>query len=254
MDTRVIAVVSGKGGTGASLVAASLACAFARQGKKTLAVDLDRASSLAFALGLRDRALFDLSSFFEGKIGADRLLVADDRLPGLYLAPSPEDRGFLREPLWRQKLKKLAADGGFERVVVDLPDTVFACQEFPADLFLLVTTQDPASLYACEELAGRLLAANRAVRLIVNRFDLTDPASYKKDRTSVLGIIDAIHVQLIGVVPENYALLRRGEEGTLSSSYLREADAPFDNIAARINGGAVPLFEGAGGERLRKKL
>ena len=49
--------VSGKGGTGKTTIAATLARCFARRGRQLLAIDADSNPNLAMSLGLEDRVI-----------------------------------------------------------------------------------------------------------------------------------------------------------------------------------------------------
>ena len=65
---QVIAVVSGKGGTGKTSFTALVGAALARLGYRTLCMDCDIGlRNLDLALGLTDRALMDFSDVIEGR-------------------------------------------------------------------------------------------------------------------------------------------------------------------------------------------
>ncbi len=258
---RIYAVCSLKGGVGCSTVCAGLAAASARGGKRTLAVDLDvRFHSLDFFFGMQDRTLLDLSSFLMGKVKSDGLLVQDASLENLWLCPAP-DRECFRKEGEKDLFLKMLEDGGFERVYLDLSgagrDTLDAVGGM-CDGILGVTVQNPASVLATQILFEEWQAEAREDGakkfLIINRFDVADLKSYRNGRQRAQEIIDQTHLPLLGILPESYSLLRRTEEGLLSSLPEERADAPFFNMAARLEGRQIPLFEGTGIEKLRKRL
>ena len=254
----ILAVCSLKGGAGCSTVAAGLAAAFARRGKKTLAVDLDPSlHSLDFFFGMQDRILFGLPSFLDGSIDAERLVCRDETLQDLYVCISSEgaeESGLKNAP---EKLIELAEKEDFGVVILDLPgrgrEQLAAFTPF-LDGIVVVCGQDAPSVYAAEKAALELADSPVCARLVIDRFDISDLQSYAQGRTRALEIIDQSRLPLLGIVPESYSVRRRCEEGLLSSMYEKEPDAPFMNIAARLCGENVPLFEGCGGERIRKKL
>ena len=65
---KIIAVVSGKGGTGKTTIAANVGLALAALGKNTLCLDCDiTLRNLDLALGLTDKALMDFSDVIAGR-------------------------------------------------------------------------------------------------------------------------------------------------------------------------------------------
>ena len=64
---KIIAVASGKGGTGKTTFTANTALALAAMGQRVLCLDCDiTLRNLDLALGLSDRALMDFSDVMEG--------------------------------------------------------------------------------------------------------------------------------------------------------------------------------------------
>ena len=77
------------------------------------------------------------------------------------------------------------------------------------------------------------------IRLVINRFD--EKAVCKKKLLNIDDVIDAVCVQLIGIVPEDAAVSHcavRGEPLPASSA----AAKAFSRIAKRIDGGEAPLL------------
>ena len=74
---KIIAVVSGKGGTGKTSFTANVGLALAALGKNTLCLDCDiTLRNLDLALGLSDRALMDFSDVAQNRCGLDEAVVA----------------------------------------------------------------------------------------------------------------------------------------------------------------------------------
>ena len=86
----VIAVASGKGGTGKTSVTGGVAAALAMAGQRVLCIDMDIGlRNLDISLGLSDRALMDFSDVAQGRCTLDAAVVEQPRLPGLYLLTAP---------------------------------------------------------------------------------------------------------------------------------------------------------------------
>ena len=84
---EVISVVSGKGGVGKTLLAASLGISFAKKGKKTLLIDGDMGlRSLDIVLGLESESLYHFWDLAQGKCFAQEAILKVnenlDFLPG----------------------------------------------------------------------------------------------------------------------------------------------------------------------------
>lgn len=88
-DVRVIAVASGKGGVGKTQLVANLAVAFARQGRRVLAVDGDMGmANLDMALGVTPSAT--IADLMDGSTTIDKVLVVARE--GVTLLPAGSGR------------------------------------------------------------------------------------------------------------------------------------------------------------------
>ena len=83
---KIIAVASGKGGTGKTTFTANTALALAAMGQRVLCLDCDiTLRNLDLALGLSDRALMDFSDVMEGRCTLDEAAVPHEKYPSLFL-------------------------------------------------------------------------------------------------------------------------------------------------------------------------
>ena len=148
---QVIAVVSGKGGVGKSLVTSSLAAAMAKRGKKTAVLDADiTGPSIPYAFGIHDKATgselgIDPAVSKTGvKIMSLNLLTMDETDPVVW-----------RGPVIAGTVKQFWTDvvgGDGDYMFVDMPPgtgavplTVF--QSLPVDGIIVVTSpQDLVSM------------------------------------------------------------------------------------------------------------
>ncbi|MGE0254142.1 MAG: AAA family ATPase [Alphaproteobacteria bacterium] len=159
-DGRLLAIASGKGGVGKTLLATTLAHAFARGGQKTLLFDGDLGlANVDIQLGLAPAR--DLSDVLGGRVAlADALMrapVAD--APLLDIVAGASGSGNLAA-LAPARLEALLDDlvtlaGGYRVAVLDLAaglERSMRAIAARADTVLIVTTGDPTALtdaYAC---------------------------------------------------------------------------------------------------------
>ena len=87
---KIIAVVSGKGGTGKTSFTANVGLALAALGKNTLCLDCDiTLRNLDLALGLTDKALMDFSDVMGGRCTLEEAVVRHPKYPSLFLLAAP---------------------------------------------------------------------------------------------------------------------------------------------------------------------
>ncbi len=253
---RVI-VSSAKGGIGKSTTALGTAAALASLGHRTLLVDCDVGNRcLDLMLGVEDRILCDL-----GDVAAERCepSAAVTAVPGrealrFCAAPYAWPEGVPIERL-PAALDKLAEASGAEFVFCDTAgsgETVRRIVSDFADGAFILSTQQPASIRSAERTA-QLLTSIRPIpcRLVISCFD--DRAARRGKRAGLLEIIDRTHVRTAGVVPLDPVLMLAQEEGRIPDADSR-AGIAFRNIARRLLGEDVRLFEGMGALRARRVL
>ena len=87
---QIIAIVSGKGGTGKTSLTALIGVALASLGKKTLLLDCDVGlRALDIALGLTDKVLMDFSDVAARRATLEEAVVRHETLENLYLLTAP---------------------------------------------------------------------------------------------------------------------------------------------------------------------
>ena len=85
---KIIAVVSGKGGTGKTSFTANVGLALAALGKSTLCLDCDiTLRNLDLALGLTDSALMDFSDVIAGRCALSDAVAVHPKYPKLHRSP-----------------------------------------------------------------------------------------------------------------------------------------------------------------------
>ncbi len=87
---KLIAVVSGKGGTGKTTFTASVGLALAAMGRHVLCMDCDiTLRNLDLALGLSDSALMDFSDVLSGSCSLADAVTTHPRYQNLTSSPPP---------------------------------------------------------------------------------------------------------------------------------------------------------------------
>ena len=110
---KIIAVVSGKGGTGKTSFTANTGLALASLGQRVLCLDCDiTLRNLDLALGLSDRALMDFSDVLAQRCTLEQAVVTHRQYPTLDLLTAPMADKPL--PLTVRQLAALAKEMGFD--------------------------------------------------------------------------------------------------------------------------------------------
>ena len=240
---ELIAVLSGKGGTGKTSVCAGVAEALALSGERVLCIDCDVGlRNLDIALGLSQ---FSTLSFLEVCRDGYSLDMAT-------VHPIYPRLSFLTAPMncTADTIDQLAfaelleqARRMFSYVLLDAPaglEAGFQLAARFADRIILVTGPDPAAIRDAAR-AGEVLElmGKGNVRLIVNRISKKMSAVMN---LTVDDIMDQAGLPLLGLVPEDPNV-------TLSAVYRqpllgytrRGAAAACKRIAKRIQGLKVPV-------------
>ena len=243
---QCIAVVSGKGGTGKTSFTAGVGEALALSGRRVLCLDCDVGlRNLDLALGLSDRALMDFSDVAQGRCSLESAVVEHPRLPGLFLLTAPvRTRG---RPVTETQMADLLAEvrKRYDFCLLVAPaglGTGFLLATASADRAVVVTTTDPSSLRDAQHTVMELdRFGSGKLHLVVNR---VRKKLLRSMHATIDDAIDKAGLPLIGVVPEDDALLLSLTRGTplLLASSQSPAAWAYRNIAARLQGGRVPLL------------
>ena len=238
---ELIAIVSGKGGTGKTSLCAGIAQALAESGERILCIDCDVGlRNLDIALGISD---MDVLSFREIRnYGLDRV-TKHPVYPKLSFLTAPmncptED---IDELEFRELLEQ--ARQHYDYILLDAPagiETGFRLAARYADRVIVVTGADPASVRDATR-SGQLLQlmGKHNVRIIVNRIS---PKTVKAMRLTVDDVMDRTGLPLLGIVPEDPEVVLAAVFETPLLKYTRKgAAAACRRIAQRIQGRRVPV-------------
>lgn len=146
---KVIAVASGKGGTGKTMFVANLGATLSTAGYKVAVVDMDTGlRNLDLYLGLENNVVYDVNDVMQGVCRIKQALIRDKSFPGLYLmAGAPKRPDGETTPLHMKVLcRKLTEQ--FDYVIVDGPagiDDGLAIAAAGADMAVIVMSPDYAA-------------------------------------------------------------------------------------------------------------
>ena len=240
---ELIAVLSGKGGTGKTSLCAGISTALAAEGKRVLCIDCDVGlRNLDISLGMSDLGALSFLDVCAGGYTLDQAAVHPD-FPSLRFLTAPmncyaesvDQMGFcamLEEARTR-----------FDYVFLDAPagvDAGFQLAARFADRVLLVTGADPAAVRDAYH-AGQVLElmGKKDIRLIVNRINkkMVEAMSLTVD-----DIMDRAGLPLIGIVPEDKNVTLAAAFATALLEYEKKgAAAACKRIARRIQGKRVSV-------------
>ncbi len=261
---KIVLVTTTKGGVGKSTVAAGVSAALALSGERVLVIDLDFAvRSLELILGLESKTVFNSLDVTEGRCPIKRAVAECDGVGGLYLLAAPSQSQADASRLDLQKLfdeiKSFSeGEGAIDYIIVDAQanntDIIRGVSPY-CTTALVPCTHSPASVRAAEQ-TGELLrdCGIGEIKLVVNEFDAE--GVLHSERVGIAELIDTSRLMLLGVVPYDRELELIGENGEALDKLPKSSNTKraFVNIAARLDGTQVPLFDGFAGSIYKKVL
>ena len=241
---ELIAVVSGKGGTGKTSVCAGIATALAESGKRVLCVDCDVGlRNLDISLGMSDcggLSFLDVSEFGYELQNAPHHPIYDNL--SFLTAPmnrSPEDINTEAFIALFQRARE-----SFDYIFLDAPagvDAGFRLVCSAADSFLVVTGAGPAAVRDAARVGELLeLAGKTSAKLIVNRVDKDLLSTV---RLTIDDVMDTTGLPLLGIILEDCHVTLAAAFGLPLLKYASrcEATRDFRRIAARLQGYHKPI-------------
>ena len=240
---ELIAILSGKGGTGKTSVCAGIAQALALRGEKVLCIDCDVGlRNLDIALGLTQVDSLSFLEICQGAYPLDMATVHPD-FPGLSFLTAPMNcpADAVDADAFGKMLNE--ARGLFDFVLLDAPagiESGFRLAAQFADRIILVTGSDPAAVRDAERAAQVLeLMGKTNVRLVVNRIN---EKMIKTMGLTVDDIMDNAGIPLLGIVPEDSHIILAAASGVPLLRYTKKgAAAACKRIARRLQGMHVPV-------------
>ncbi len=255
---KVIFVTGFKGGVGKTTVSANIAATLYALGKKVLIIDGDFGMRcMDMVLGLESETLFDCSDILMGRCSPTAAMCEVDGNMGFSFIPAPMN---LEEKIptraFAEFISQVRED--FDYIIIDscaeMTDYYLAFASV-ADEAIIVTLHQSTSVRAAEKTAIRLSAMGiNKLSLIVNGY--RSEYAEKGRLPNIIDIINRSTVRLLGVVPYSEKLQASQEAAELSfmGKPRRKAslwEAAFYNIALRLSGERIPLFDGVDSPKRR---
>lgn len=240
---EIIAVLSGKGGTGKTSITAGLATALAAEGKSCLCIDCDVGlRNLDIPLGLADSVALSFLEVCQGDCTLDQL-TAHPQFDTLYFLTAPMNRSADEIDTEAFADMVMAARAKFDYVFLDAPagvDAGFRLAAAKADRVLLVTLSDPGAVRDAGRTGQVLeLMGKENVRLIVNR---VNPKLVSNMDLTVDDVMDNAGLPLVGIVPDDPNVTLAAAFGKPLLTYTKKgAAAACRRIAKRIQGMPVKI-------------
>ena len=240
---ELIAILSGKGGTGKTSLCAGIATALAQLGQNVLCIDCDIGlRNLDIALGLSEISTLSFLDVCSGGYDLDKA-TRHPLYPSLHFLTSPINCSSddIDPMAFANMLEQ--ARSKYAYVLLDAPAGIeagFALAARFTDRTILVTGADPAAVRDAARAADVLeLMGKTNVRLVVNRLN--------KKMLSAIGlnvddIMDKAGLPLLGVIPEDKnVMMAAAYKQPLLYFSRKGASTACLRIAKRIMGYTIPV-------------
>jgi len=241
---KIIAVASGKGGTGKTTTVAAVSSCLAALGHKTLCIDFDAGlRNLDLALGMSDYAVSDFLDVVGDKLGLMEACHESPLIPNLFFLAAPVVSS--ENDLLTADFTRLFSDARneFDYCLVDAPSGIgagFKLAHNCADMSVIVTTgESPAMRDASIAVSAARDMGIKELRLLINR---VKPGHFRQTKTTLDDVIDTVGARLIGAVKDDNCVFLSLHANTPLILYKKRRSAyDFLEVARRIAGEEVPL-------------
>ena len=235
---NIVAVTSGKGGTGKSTFSINLGIAAAKENAPVLLIDMDAGMRcLDLLLGVSESVLMDLSDVVSGA-DISSSVIPVPKYKGLYLLPAPAEAGVVDPEKFSDFIRKEREN--YSLIIIDFPagSDYTLYKELPTDThFVCICNPDPVSVRDAALCGSAIRGMNRHGYLVINKYSY----EYIQNQRfkNIDDIINETGLRLLGLVPISYKLVYAFSTGEFPKRG-REAKA-FARILKRINGERAPL-------------
>ena len=241
---KIIAVASGKGGTGKTTSVAAISSCLAILGHKTLCIDFDAGmKNLDLSLCMAEFSVSDYMDVVSGRMDLMEACSENPQIQKQFFLSAP---AFLSQAEPGQEAMKAMFDGirsEFDYCMVDAPSGIgpgfrLACEN--ADMAIIVTFGEVPAMRNAQQAASEIRDMGiHERRLLVNR---VLPKNLKLIRSNIDDVIDTVGIRLIGLVPEDKFVFRALHANVPLVLYKhRFAVYDYLDVARRITGEEVPL-------------
>lgn len=247
MNGKVVTITSGKGGVGKTTTTANLGIALASTGDKVVCIDSDIGlRNLDVVMGLENRIVYDLVDAIEGRCRTAQAMIRDKRFENLFLIPAAQTRD--KNAISPSDMVRLCDSLREEMdwILIDSPAGIergFRNALAPSDEVLVVTNPEVSAVRDADRIIGLVEAEEKGpAMLMINRLN---PGMVKRgDMLSADDVVELLAVKLIGIVPEDEAVLVSTNHGQpVAMNEKSRAGRAFNDIARRLKGETVPWMD-----------
>ncbi len=241
---QIIAVTSGKGGTGKTTVCAGIASCLAAEGKRVLCIDADVGlRNLDISLGMSQEAAIPFSSVMSGEYSledaAEHPQISNLFLLTAPLTVAPEELDLTEFSTMLQTVR-----ARYDFCLIDAPAGLGAGFQLAtkfADEAIIVCTADPASLRDASRITDLLQTQGLVqIRMVVNR---VSTRLFRKLGATIDDMMDEVGLPLLGIVPEDLQVTLAAAQGTALVLQTQQGAAiACLHIARRLADKKVPLM------------
>ncbi|MFN3705038.1 MAG: septum site-determining protein MinD [Thermoflexales bacterium] len=245
MTGMVITITSGKGGVGKTTATANIGVALAMLGQKVVVVDGDIGlRNLDIVMGLENRIVYDIVDVVEDRCRLRQALVRDKRAGELYLLPAAQtrDKSAVSPEQMVRVCKELCEE--FDCVLIDSPAGIehgFQTALAPAHKVLVVTNPEVSAVRDADRVIGIIESQGKGpAQLLVNR--IVPARVRRQEMLSTEDISDVLSTSIIGIVPEDEAILTASNRGLpIVLNGKTPAGQEFMRVARRLLGEPIPV-------------
>ena len=238
---KVILIASGKGGTGKTVLTASIGCAVSDKDKKVLIIDMNFGlRNLDVVLGLENMILNNAFDVIKGKCSLQDAVVQDKAHENLYilLASQTKEISDITNEEFKAFIDNIKDE--YDYIFIDCPSgTGIKNLISAADKVVVITTPEIMSVRNADKLVS-VIRQSRIfnINFIINRFN--EKLVSKYDLMTIEDVKEVLPVDLLGIIPEEEEVYIRANQGK-SFEGCGEAGECVNRIAMRILGENIPL-------------
>ena len=242
--SRITLITSGKGGVGKTTAAAAIGAGLAAAGKRTALIDLDLGlRNLDVALGLETQVFWHIGDVLKGTISLEDALVVSERYPNLMLLAAAQTikPGTVTEEGLRNVLEGLSQKA--EHVLIDSPAGIgeYFQKIIPmADEGIVVTAPVVSAVRDADKVLHLLEEAGVRERSIIVG-GVRPELLRTGDMMQAADIADVLGVRLLGVVPDDDAVIAAANLGKPVTAVRSRAGEAYGRIVRRILGEDLPI-------------
>ena len=240
----VYIVTSGKGGVGKTTAAAAIGAGLAAAGKRTALIDMDLGlRNLDVALGFETLVFYHIGDVLKGTVSLDDALVRSEHFPNLSLLAAAQT--VQPGTVTREKLADLLQALGemTDCILIDCPAGIgeyFRTIIPLADEGIVITAPVVSAVRDADKVLHLLEEAGvRKRKVIVNA---VRPELVRKGAMmEAADITDVLGAELLGVIPDDDAVISLVNEGKPVSGTKTPAGEAYDRIVRRLLGEELPI-------------